>query len=261
MTKNNKYKLTDLNNYNNYLTCNLKEIIDNYLHIILNYILLFQQKNNINNNIKFFIFKKGLSMINYIFLFTLYYTKNLEVTFYHSQNSYIFYIEFIEQLNITSSLNSVKINVNDAIIFVYKKNIFDIINTVNNNSEQDKQIYKRVEELIKIYSEIIDIFINSDNVDLIELKNIIDNVQFSISSKINMASKNENIIKIIYIFLNSLFIFNMNNSQKKNMLFLFLDEITSKKNINFTSLENNIKLIDIHAENENISDTIHSLFI
>lgn len=261
MTKNNKYKLTDLNNYNNYLTCNLKEIIDNYLHIILNYILLFQQKNNINNNIKFFIFKKGLSMINYIFLFTLYYTKNLEVTFYHSQNSYIFYIEFIEQLNITSSLNSVKINVNDAIIFVYKKNIFDIINTVNNNSEQDKQIYKRVEELIKIYSEIIDIFINSDNVDLIELKNIIDNVQFSISSKINMANKNENIIKIIYIFLNSLFIFNMNNSQKKNMLFLFLDEITSKKNINFTSLENNIKLIDIHAENENISDTIHSLFI
>ena len=55
-----KYNLSNVDNYNNFLICNLKEIIDNYIHILLNYILLFNQKinvikNNTNINNIFFI--------------------------------------------------------------------------------------------------------------------------------------------------------------------------------------------------------------
>ena len=137
---NNKYSLINTNNYNNYLISNLKEIINNYIHILLNYILMFNQKIKMDDsNIKFFIFKKGISTINHVFLFILYYTKNLEVTFYHSQHSYIFYLEFIEQLNFNSS-NSIKITINDAITFVYKKNIYNVNNSINNINDQEKQM-------------------------------------------------------------------------------------------------------------------------
>ena len=33
---NTKYNLNNPDNYNNHLTCNLKEIIDNYIYILLN---------------------------------------------------------------------------------------------------------------------------------------------------------------------------------------------------------------------------------
>ena len=251
-----KYSLTNSNNYNNYLICNLKEIIDNYIHILLNYILLFNQKINIDNNINFFIFKKGIYTINHVFLFILYYTKNLEVAFYHSKNSYIFYLEFIEQLNFTSTTNVIKITVNDAIIFVYKKNIFNVNNSISNITEQEKQIFEQVEELLKINLQIIDIFITNNEFNLIELKNIIDNFQCNISSKI----KNKNIINLIYIFLNILYIIDITNSQKTTLLFLFIDEINSRKNINFNSLKNNIQSCDFYSNDINSRDFIIKLF-
>ena len=254
--QNNKYSLINTNNYNNYLISNLKEIINNYIHILLNYILLFNQKINIDdNNIKFFILKKGISTINHVFLFILYYTKNLEVTFYHSQHSYIFYIEFIEQLNFNSS-NYVKMSVNDAITFVYKKNIYNINNSINEITEQEKQIFEQIEKLLKIYSEIIDIFISINNFDLLELKNIIDNFQNNICLKI----KNKNIINLIYDFLNLLFIIDISNFQKNELLFLFINEINLRKNINFISLKNNIKSCDFYLDDINLKDFIIKLF-
>jgi hypothetical protein len=254
-----KYKLTNSNNYNNYLICNLKEIIDNYIHILLNYILLFNQKintnanDNMNNNVKFFIFKKGISTINHIFLFILYYTKNLEVTFYHSQNSYLFYLEFIEQLNFNSSSDCIKLTLNDAITFVYKKNIFNINNSINNATDQEKEIFGQIEELLKIYSEMINIFITCEDFNLIQLKNMINNFQSIISSKI----KNKNIMNSIYHFLNMLYILDMSNSQKNNLLFIFINEVNSKKNINFSLLKNKIKTFDFNTDNINPIDVIN----
>lgn len=259
--QNNKYSLINTNNYNNYLLSNLKEIIDNYIHILLNYILLFNKKINIDdNNIKYFILKKGISTINHVFLLVLYYTKNLEVTFYHSQHCYIFYIEFIEQLNFNSSNSSnyVKLTVNDAITFVYKKNIYNINNSNINITDQEKQIFKQIEELLNIYSGIIDIFISMNNFNLLELKNIIDNFQNNISLKI----KNKNIMNLIYHFLNLLFIFDISNSQKNELLFLFIHEINSRKNINFISLKNNIELynFDLNSDDINLKKFIFQLF-
>jgi hypothetical protein len=255
--QNNKYSLINTNNYNDFLISNLKEIINNYIHILLNYILLFNQKIKMDdNNIKFFILKKGISTINHVFLFILYFTKNLEVTFYHSQHSYIFYLEFIEQLNFNSS-NTIKISINDAITFVYKKNIYNVNNSINNITEQEKQTFEQIEELLKIYSEIIDIFISPNNFDLLELKNIIDNFQNNFSK-----IKNKNNVNVIYYFLNLLFIIDIHNSEKNKLLFLFINEINLRKNINFISLKNNIQLFNFYLDSDNInlSDFIIQLF-
>jgi hypothetical protein len=272
---NTKYNLNNSDNYNNYLTCNLKEIIDNYIYILLNYILLFNKKINNkvdNNNILFFIFKKGISTINYIFLFILYYTKNLELAFYHLQNSYIFYIEFIEQINFNSS-NSIKISVNDAILFVYKKNIYNVNNSINNTTEQEKKIFLQIEEIIKIYNGIIDIFIlhsqsQQNTFNLIELKNIIEDFQVIIYPKIkskniiNLNFINLHIINSIQHFINLLHIINIPFIKKKELLFSFINEINSRKNIHFNSLTNNIQLFNFNDidEDYDLSQIIPTMF-
>lgn len=268
-----KYSLNNQDNYKNNLINNLQEIADNYIYILLNYILLFNEKinNNRNNskNIIFFILKKGISTINYIFLFILYYTKNLELTFYHLQNSYIFYIEFIEQINFNSS-NSIKISVNDAVTFVYKKNIYNINNSINNISEEEKKIFFQIQEIIKMFTEIIDMYISNipeNEFNLIELKNIIEILQNSVNQKIKIKNKNIinfniDIINSIQHFTNLLNIFNISFLKKKELLFSFINEINSKKNINFNLLTNNIQSFDfgIIDENINSSEIISTMF-
>lgn len=266
-----KYNLNNQDNYNNYLTSNLKEIIDNYIYILLNYILLFNEKiNNDRNdtkNIIFFIFKKGISTINHIFLFILYYTKNLEVTFYHLQNSYIFYVEFIEQINFNSS-NSIKISVNDAVTFVYKKNIYNVNNSINNATKEEKNIFFQMQEIIKIFNKIIDMYISDiqqNEFNLVELKNIIENLQTSIYQKIknkNIVNFNIDIINSINYFIDLLNIFNISFVKKKELLFSFINEINSKKNINFNLLTNNIQSFSFNDidEDSNLSEIISTMF-
>lgn len=266
-----KYNLNNQDNYNNYLTSNLKEIIDNYIYILLNYILLFNEKINNNSNdtknIIFFIFKKGISTINHIFLFILYYTKNLEVTFYHLQNSYIFYVEFIEQINFNSS-NSIKISVNDAVTFVYKKNIYNVNNSINNATKEEKNIFFQMQEIIKIFNKIIDMYISDiqqNEFNLVELKNIIENLQTSIYQKIknkNIVNFNIDIINSINYFIDLLNIFNISFVKKKELLFSFINEINSKKNINFNLLTNNIQSFSFNDidEDSNLSEIISTMF-
>lgn len=277
MTKNEysdtKYNLNDETNYNNYLTSNLKEIIDNYIYILLSYIVLFNQKINNDpnkNNIIYFIFKKGISTINHIFLIILYYTKNLELVFHHLQKSYIFYVEFIEQINLNSS-NS-KISVNDATSFVYKKNIYNINNSIQNKIEDEKEIFLQIEEIIKIYHGIINLFIfhseQENTFNLIELKNIIENFQSIIYPKIkskniiNFNFINLHIINSIQHFINLLYVLNISFIKKKELLFSFINEINLRKNINFNLLTNNIQTIDFDEINEdlNLSEFISTMF-
>jgi hypothetical protein len=249
---NDKYKLSNLNNYNKQLTCNLKEIIDNYTHNLLNYISFFNRKINMNNhNIKYYIFRKGISTINHIFLLVLHHTKNLEVALYHSQQSYIFYIEFIEQLNFSLSddSSSIKITVNDAILFVYNKNIFNMDKTINNCiTDKEKEIFEQTQEILKIYFLLTNIFIEND-----DLLNIIT------------FFRSKNFVKIKYIklindFLNLLIIFDIDVQQKNNLLFIFIDEIIHRKNINLQLLQNNINSFDFGIDDITPHIMINSLF-
>ena len=78
-----------------------------------------------NNNVKLNIVTKGIESISHIFTFILLYTKNLELTVYHTKKSYLYYNEFINQINDENN-SFLKLNSKDAILFIYKKSIFEI---------------------------------------------------------------------------------------------------------------------------------------
>ena len=110
----------------------------------------------------------------------------------NTEKAIYYYTQFIEQMdeNIMYDLN---VSSNSASLFVYKKNIYIVNNSINNIiTEQEKLIFLQIEEIIKIYNGIIDMFIlhsQQNTFNLIELKNIIEDFQVIIYPKVK--NKNE----------------------------------------------------------------------
>jgi len=87
--KDNIYSLQILKNYNKTLDCNLNNVMNKYLELIIEYFKFILEKLKINNiNISRFIILRGYDTITNIFLKLLLYTKNIDLTFYHYQKSY-----------------------------------------------------------------------------------------------------------------------------------------------------------------------------
>ena len=187
----NNNTLQYLNNVNNYKSLfDVKLKIDNilyvYTYIIKEYIINFYTKMAIKHlkNIDF-IFIKGFDTITHVFETTLLYTKNIELTKYHSHKAIFFFIEFTEQ--ITDEQNSfLQLSTKDASLFVYKKTIFEINNEYKrkmpNLNLKEQELLEKLNIFIKIYKLIInnklfEVFINSNNT--------INNTDNNIIEKIN----------------------------------------------------------------------------
>ena len=104
-----------------------------FVLLINEYIKFILEKTKLKNS-KFlkFIIIRGCYTVTNVFNNILYYTKNLDLTFYHCQKAYYYYIEFIEQ--ITDEKNTfLQLTSRDAITYVYKKTIYEINNDVRKN--------------------------------------------------------------------------------------------------------------------------------
>jgi hypothetical protein len=93
-------------------------------------------------------------MFSHVFKMLLLFTCNLDLTYYHCQKSYSYYIEFIGQIG-DDAITYLQLNSKDAALFVYKKTIFDI------NQEYKKNYYETKAEEKK--NKIISIFIDTYN--------------------------------------------------------------------------------------------------
>ena len=81
-----------------------------------------------------YVVEKGVETITNVYKTILLYTRNIEMAEYHTEKACVYYIEFISQLG-----ND--INVREAVLFVFKKTIFEINNEckkrVNISAEQN----------------------------------------------------------------------------------------------------------------------------
>jgi len=119
-----------------------QSIIDAYVNILNNYFTNFmeseiccQEQNyyintnfnsKINNNL--FI---GLKIINRIFECVLLKTKNVSSTYYYTNESITYYLEYLEQIYKANYSNNVN---TDIILFVYKKIILELFDNDSKNN-------------------------------------------------------------------------------------------------------------------------------
>ena len=121
------------------------EIIVIYHNIINKFIEFFNIniKKEFDSEFRKLIIFKCLNILKYQFFLLLFRTNNIYEINNICEKSYIYFLEFINNVNI---IENYELNIRDAIIFIYKKNVFidyDKNTTIlksNNNSEKNKKI-------------------------------------------------------------------------------------------------------------------------
>jgi len=203
----NNYSITNSDNYKEIINYNVENILEKYLGIITEYFKHLEEcKFDIYNHYYKYIITNGVNCINNIFIILLLYTNNIELVLFHTQKSFIYYIEFITQIGDENN-NFLQLNSKDATLFVYKKTIFEINNDIRkdfsikkDNIEildninnyillskriiydfidiNDENIYKNLQsKILLILKKLIEVlFINNTDIDLQYKINIIENV-------------------------------------------------------------------------------------
>jgi len=223
-----------------YIYMSILNYYKNYSKILLNYTLFFIFNLKIYNNENYVInlYIKGLNMIKIIFLSNINKYKSFLELYNVCDKSYIYYIEFINQIlnnNLnklnTESLNDNNMSLNDAIFFCYKKLLNNEFNMYNCNSNDN---YRNIDKILnilnnyyytlyidKIYNYIIinRKFIDSNsNIDANKIINenlnnhnkFINNNMLKNKKNLSDNIKLENINRYLYIESN------MNNKNNKN---------------------------------------------
>ena len=254
-----------LNNIENYN----KEIEQNECVLFLKYIgLIHELIENATENIYIqkeiylkYILINSIKNTCYIYNFLLLYTKNLELTIYHTQKSILYYIEFIGQIG-DDNHSFLKLNSKDATLFTYKKTIFDVNQDYRKEYNESIDTQKRLKNLslfINVYNCVINHYIEYTEFDEQFLPNlqklvftkfykIVESlIQIKLSDK-DFQSKLSNLLNIIELF-------NKHYQKpfiKKNYLHI-IDFITKKINKKKISIENIQNKIDKDSLNEKLN--------
>jgi len=235
----NSYSLDCVDNYRPQLEQDVNEIVNKYVELIKEYL------NFINDNIKIrnkqyikFIIKRGLDTITNVFLNILYYTKNLNLTYFHCQKSFYFYVEFIGQITEDQHVY-LQLSSRDAATYVYRKTIFELNNEYRKNiNAPSKETINKI-DLLNVYIEIYKLLAS-------KLVNPIKNYYENNSAEIKKDDKNNLIINENLIKINSklrVFTFNLNELKNLNLLIEILDTKIEDENRFLEILINYLKKI------------------
>lgn len=232
--------LNNLENYKDNIEYSVFEVNTKYINIIIEYL------TNIINNHSYstFIIIRGIETITHTFKYILYYTNNLDLTYYHSQKALYLYIEFINQ--ITTDRNVfLQLNSRDALMYVYKKTIFELdrvyCKDICESNKKNIEHIKQVNDFIDLSTSIIFYILNNKetlniNADIIRtIHKICDNI-------INIKLYDYSICSLFIQKLNINFI---NLDKYADILLLFFKKINTNNTIN----KNNIINMNIIIEN------------
>ena len=200
----NSYSLSTIENFKKKIDCDVNVVTQKYSDLIIEYFkFIFENINIKNSNFSKFIIIRGLDTITNVFTNILYYTKNIDLTYFHCQKSFYFYVEFVGQIS-EDEKTFLQLTSRDATTYVYKKTIFEINNEIKKNIESQTKFSETNDKIqiinlyINIYKTMLYKIINSEN--LINNFTYID-VLNDIFHKLNKIKlKKDNIIVINNIF-------------------------------------------------------------
>ena len=194
--KDNNFSLQNLDNYRKNIDNTTCEITEKYYMLIAEYFKFITENIKVkNSNFAKFIIMRGLDTITNVFNSIFYYTKNIDLTYFHCQKSFYFYVEFVGQISEDEKM-FLQLSSRDATLYVYKKTIFEINNECKNTCESSKLINDQIaiiNSYINIYKTMVYKIIQSDR------NNINNNLYIEtfekICKKINKTNlNNENVV-------------------------------------------------------------------
>ena len=207
------FSLNNVENYKTVLNYTINDTLNKHNLLIIEYFKFITEKVHLKNNAcNKFIIIRGLETVSHVFSNILYYTKNVDLAFYHGQKAFYFYVEYIEQIS-DDQHTFLQLNSRDASMFVYKKTIFDINNEYRKNMdiEFNNKHYSEHFDILQIHTNIfktiISFLIHKCNFSSSEKNLFINNVinkSKPIFDKISNLKFNKNIFNIVNIFIEQL---------------------------------------------------------
>ena len=265
MEKEKTTNIFEVKNYNKLLKDNSRTVLHKFCELVNEY--LFHITENImiqNTEYYIFVVLRGLNTIKHIFNILLLYTKNLELTIYHTKKAYLFYVEFIGQIREDNN-SYLQLNSKDATLFVYKKTIFEINNEYRKKfflEETEKDIFDYIEHFTVLITEIFEEVINNNNYKgetKMSYMMYIQKMTNKITDKIILLDKTsrekvnlckiylhyKNLLKVKIEELDECMFFNLSN--------LFFKKIQNNKKISMQSL--NKKMYNNVCEKKLLNET------
>ena len=253
-------------NKKNYLpiSFNNKDINNMYIlftNALFDYLRAF--KSNIKEKNKKYslkVIQKGISMLKNVMNVLFLYTRNSDLIHKHLNKSFLYYIEFIEQIGEEGN-TFLQLSSKDAVLFVYKKTLFEI----NTDYKKKMEYTKKESEIIDDILENLNLFVfiseyvlfnGAENMDDINI-NFIQKKINKIIDKFKKKQHIENLNKMISDLFNHLI---MNELSIISVLAITESFIHKAKNIDYMVFKSN--LIKTQIKNGiNYNKYINSLLV
>ena len=228
LSDNSQFILYSISNYKPTIENSVSEILKKFVNVLIEYMRFITEKIMMKNKKYYcFIFERGIETLIHVFSVIFYYTKNLELTFYHTQKAFYFYVEFIEQIS-DDNVTFLQLSSRDATLFVYKKTIFDINNeykkSITEPTPEEKIILSTINLYTYVYKSIVLFIINHSD--------------FKYENKTNYINMCSNFIEFISELLNKNKI--TNNVIRANCIYLFTELLDDKS----LQIQDFFKLLD-----------------
>ena len=251
LSDNSQFMLYSISNYKPCIENSVSEILNKFVNILIEYMKFISEKIMMKNKRYYcFIFERGIETLIHVFSVIFYYTKNLNLTFYHTQKACYFYIEFIEQIS-DDNVSFLQLSSRDAILFVYKKTIFDINNEYKKNIQEptteENLILSKLNSYICIYKCIVLFITNHNDFTKTNYINICSESIKFISETLNKNKITPDILRIncIYLFATLFDDKNIDIHDFFKLLDEFIKKTISKKKFDEKVIKNRIYDIDI----------------
>ena len=241
------FSLHNNENYRKELEPEIRDILKKISELFINYFKFITGNIKLTkSNFSRFIITRGLDTIINVFNNILFYTKNLDLTYFHCQKAFYFYVEFVGQISEDEKM-ILQLTSRDATTYVYKKTIFQLNNDIRKNnayiSDYTRLKLDIINSYIDLYKTLLLKLINNDflnNEKLISIENIYNKLN-NISNKSKIKVLNEIVEKMYYLIDDDKYFFDsceiLAKKINKNQELLYL-------NNNFLCEEFNDKLKD-----------------
>lgn len=215
-SKDQNFSLNNSENYRKNLNEDISIITKKYSDLTIEYFKYILENINLSKkNFSKFIIIRGLDTITNVFLHILHSTKNIDLTYFHCQKSFYFYVEFIGQIT-DDEKTFLQLTSKDATTYVYKKTIFDINVELKNLNKNESSEFKQKMDFIRIYININQMYllklIKTENYEMLMMEHLCKIMAQIISiENIDILIKIENIIdKLFNLIDNSSIFFEVN---------------------------------------------------
>ena len=184
------YSLNNPDNYKKSLDCSVGVVASKYAEILIEYYKSIYSSIHLKNpTYSKYIIIRGLDTLTNVFLSVLSYTKNVELTCFHCQKAFYFYVEFIEQIS-DDEKTFLQLTSRDATTYVYKKTIFEINQELKKpNDGEHNEKYKKIGHFVCIFQTYLLKIINTNKLTQDKCNELIEQMKTVCDKLISLTNK------------------------------------------------------------------------